>query len=45
MQNSETSIKFISSKDVEEECVMHSSSDNIKFILMNSLNNFVQDFK
>ena len=24
-------INFISSEDVEEECVMHSTSDNIKF--------------
>ena len=44
-------INFISSKDAEEERVMHSKSDNIKFtsyndgkkLLINSLSHFCQD--
>ena len=32
------SINFISSKDVEEERVMHSKSDNMKFMCYNEAN-------
>ena len=46
-------INFVSSKDAEEECVMHSRSNNIKCtsylmqmkLLMNSLSHFIQDIK
>ena len=46
-------INFISSKDAEEECEMHSSSGNIKFtpcsdanmLLINFLSHFVQYIK
>ena len=34
-------INFTSSKDTEEECVMHSTSDNIKFIPYNDANEVV----
>ena len=34
-------VKFISSKDAEEECVMYSKSSNIKFMLTH----FIQDIK
>ena len=50
-QNSDTwkiqltiAINFISSKDGEKDCVMHSTSDNIMMkmkLLMNSLSHFV----
>ena len=43
LQNSDTwkfqlaiAINFISSKDTEEECVMHSKSNNIKFTSYNN---------
>ena len=54
LQNSDTwkiqltvAINFISSKDAEEEYVMHSNSDNIKFTSYNenTLSHFVQDIK
>ena len=44
-------IHFIYSKDTEEECVMHSKSNKLRYIvmqmklLMNSLSHFVQDVK
>ena len=48
LQNSDTwkiqltiAINFISSKDVEEERVMHSRSDNIKFTSYNDANEVV----
>ena len=34
-------INFTSSKDTEEECVMHSTSDNIKFTPYNDANEVV----
>ena len=34
-------INFISSKDIEEESVMHSMSDNIKFTTYNNVNEVV----
>ena len=48
-----TAINFISSKDAEEECVMHSTSNNIKFTPYSDVNevtdelfeHFVQDIK
>ena len=36
-----TAINFISSKDLEEECVMHSKSNNIKFMFDNCANEAV----
>ena len=36
-------INFISSKDAEEECVMHSRSDNIKFKSCNDTNEVVDE--
>ena len=50
LQNSDTrkiqltiAIKFISSKDVEEERVMHSRSDNTKFTSCNDANEVVDE--
>ena len=50
LQNSDTwkiqltiTINFISSKDVEEERVIHSSSDNIKFTSYNDANEVVDE--
>ena len=37
------SINFISSKDVEEERVMHSTSDNIKFTPYSDANEIVDE--
>ena len=37
-------INFISSKNVEEEHVMHSSCDNIKFTSYNDPNEVVYEF-
>ena len=37
------SINFISSKDAEEERVMHSKSNNIKFMSYNNANKVVDD--
>ena len=34
-------INFTSSKDTEEECIMHSTSDNIKFTPYNDANEVV----
>ena len=34
-------INFISSKDVDEECVMHSQSDNIEFMPYDNINEVV----
>ena len=36
-------INFISSKDTEEECVMHSTSANMKFTSYNDANEFVNE--
>ena len=36
-------INFISSKDTEEECVMHSGSDDIKFMLYYDVNKVVDE--
>ena len=36
-------INFISSKDAEEECIMHSNSDNIKFTSYNDANEVVNE--
>ena len=36
-------INFISSKDTEEECVMHSTSNNIKFTPYNDANGVVNE--
>ena len=35
-------INFISSKDSEEECVMHSNSGNIKFTPYSDANDFIE---
>ena len=50
LQNSDTwksqltiAINFISSKDTEEERVMHSNSDNIKFTSYNDANEVVNE--
>ena len=50
LQNSDTwksqitiAINFISSKDTEEERVMHSNSDNIKFTSYNDANEVVHE--
>ena len=50
LQNSDTwksqltiAINFISSKDTEEERVMHSNSDNIKFTSYNDANELVNE--
>ena len=50
LQNSDTwkiqltiAINFISSKDAEEECVMHSRSENMKFRSYNDANNTVDE--
>ena len=50
LQNSDTwkiqftiAIYFISSKDVEEECVMHSWSENIKFKSYSNVNEVVEE--
>ena len=50
LQNSDTwkiqctiAIYFISSKDVEEECVMHSWSKNIKFKSYSNVNEVVEE--
>ena len=36
-------INFISSKAVDEECVMHTKSDNKEFIAQNDANEFVRE--
>ena len=36
-------INFFSSKDAEEECVMHSKSNNIKFMSCNNANELVDE--
>ena len=36
-------INFISSKDAEEECVMHSKGDNIKFTSYSDSNKVVKE--
>ena len=36
-------VNFISSKDTEEECVMHSKSNNIKFTSYNNTNEVVDE--
>ena len=50
LQNSDTwkiqltiAINFIPSKDIEEECVMHLNSDNIKFTSYNSIHEVVNE--
>ena len=50
LQNSETwkiqvtiAINFISSKYAEEECVMHSRSDNVEFTFYNDANEVVDE--
>ena len=50
LQNSDTwksqltiAINFISSKDTEEERVMHSNSDNIKFTSYNDANEVINE--
>ena len=50
LQNSDTkkiqlanAINFISSKDVEEDCVMHSGSNNIKCTSYNDVNGVVDE--
>ena len=35
-------IKFISSKDTEEECVMHSSTSNVKFTPYSDANDAIE---
>ena len=50
LQNSDTwkiqltiAINFISSKDAEEECVIHSKSENIKLTSYNDVNKVVDE--
>ena len=43
MENSTIAINFSSSKDAEEERVMHSSSSNIKFTFYSNANEVIKE--